>query len=112
MVTPAWRLKPAVLLSTLTVLSNNLLVDFNPLRWVPGFESMNINEILTFLIDQVMLPVGGLMIAIFAGWVMQPANTREELALGRGWKFRAWYFLIRYLVPLALLSILVLGITE
>lgn len=102
----------ALVLSSLVALSYNHLTDFNPLNWLPGFAGKNINEILGFLIDQIMLPVGGLLIAIFAGWVMTKESTREELGMASPHLFNLWHFLIRYIVPIAVFLVLVLGITE
>ena len=102
----------SLVLCSFTALSFNHLKDFEPLGWLPLFAGMNINELLTFLIDQVLLPVGGLLIALFAGWVMHRETTRDELAMANPRLFALWYFLIRYIVPVAVFLVLVLGISE
>ena len=58
-----------------------------------------------FLSTTVMLPLGGLLIAIFAGWRMSRANTREELGLNDGVMYAAWRFLVRYIAPLGVMII-------
>jgi len=101
-----------LVLSQLSIFSYNTLEDFSPLNAIPGFAGKNLNDILGFITDQIMLPVGGLLIALFAGWVMRDSSTRDELALGNPLVYKLWRFLIRYIVPVAVFLVLVLGITE
>lgn len=98
-------------LSILSILSYNQLAGFTPLAWLPGFDGKNVNDILGFLTDQLMLPLGGLLIAIFVGWFMSADSSKDELAPSRAWHFSAWRFLLRYLAPPAVAIMLVLGVT-
>ena len=66
---------------------------------------------LDYLPNQIMLPLGGLLIALFAAWFIHPDSARAELALGRPWQFRAWQMLIRYVAPPAVLLILGFGLS-
>ena len=88
-------------LAIFSVLSYNLIADYKVL----GFD---LNGILDFTSNQIMLPVGGLLIAIFAGWVIKRSSSEEELHMGRF--FSAWYLLIRYLVPVAIVVVLLTGL--
>ena len=58
-------------------------------------------DVLDILTSTFMLPLGGLAIAIFAGWVMKRADTADELTMGSGSAFDIWYLLIRYVSPIA-----------
>lgn len=58
-------------------------------------------DVLDILTSTFMLPLGGLAIAIFAGWIMQRKDTMDELAMGDHLGFRLWYVLVRYISPLA-----------
>ena len=84
-------------LAIFSVLSYNVIGDHRVL----GFD---LNGILDFTSNQIMLPIGGLLIAIFTGWVVKRSSSREELRMGS--LFSAWYLLIRYLVPLAIVVVL------
>ncbi|MEX1199853.1 MAG: sodium-dependent transporter [Methylophaga sp.] len=64
-------------------------------------------ELLDYLTANIMLPLGGLLIAIFAGWVMRRANSEEELAIKPAFLFHGWRFLVRYIAPLAILVVFV-----
>jgi NSS family neurotransmitter:Na+ symporter len=80
------------------------VLSFNEWSGVTLF-GQTIFGILDFLTSNVMLPVGGLLIALFAGWVMKREASEEELAL-RAVLYDAWYFLIRFVTPVGVLLIL------
>lgn len=58
-------------------------------------------DVLDILTANFLLPLGGLAMALFAGWFMSRESTRDELALAEGAAFRLWRLLIRYVAPLA-----------
>jgi len=64
---------------------------------------------LDYLASNWFLPVGGFLIALFAGWAMSPRETREELEQGHGRMagYSGWRFLIRFAAPLAVGAIIV-----
>lgn len=79
-------------------------------QWrVAGYD---LNAILDYLANQVLLPLGGLLIAVFAGWQMNRESTRMELGLPDGRVFGLWRFLIRYPVPVAVLLIFLMGVSS
>jgi NSS family neurotransmitter:Na+ symporter len=55
-------------------------------------------ELIDHLTSNVLLPVGGLAVAIFAGWALPPALLREELGLRERWA-RALRFALRWITP-------------
>lgn len=57
---------------------------------------------LDFLTNNIMMPLGGLLIALFVGWRMREASIRDELAGMSEGGFRLWYAMLRWLCPLAL----------
>jgi len=86
----------------LTVLSFNVWKNVHPLT-VLGFSSSRTPfEIIDYLASNIMLPVGGLMVALMAGWAISRANVSHELNIGSGTGFRLWYGTVRYVVPIAL----------
>ena len=91
------------LLSVVSILSHN--------HWAGvSLFGANLAAVLDYLPNQIMLPLGGLMIAIFAAWLIRADSTRAELALSQPWQFRAWLVLIRFVAPSAVLLILVFGL--
>ncbi|MEM1404468.1 MAG: sodium-dependent transporter [Pseudomonadota bacterium] len=91
--------------SVLSILSYNLLDEMR-------IGGMNFNAVMDYFSNQILLPLGGLLIAVFAGWFMLREHSRDEfVGLSEG-AYRLWYLLIRYVVPPALAIIFVLGVTE
>jgi NSS family neurotransmitter:Na+ symporter len=80
-----------------TVLSFSELAGFRFLRGT-------IYDNIDYLTSNVMLPLGGVFIAVFAGWVMCRNSSAEELG-GAGARYTAWRFLARYLSPIAILFV-------
>lgn len=58
----------------------------------------NLFELLDYLTANLMLPLGGMGIAIFAGWKMHTRDAERELGLSAP-LFLIWQFLCRYLAP-------------
>jgi NSS family neurotransmitter:Na+ symporter len=54
----------------------------------------------------VLLPLVGLMLATFAGWVLRPETTREALAIQSPCAHDVWLWLNRLVIPLMLVMLL------
>jgi NSS family neurotransmitter:Na+ symporter len=81
-------------LGLLSVLSFSTMKDVD---WIGG---MNFFELVTTVPTDLFLPVGGLLIAIFAAWVMSRDTALRALDAGPN-GFRVWQFLVRYVsIPL------------
>ena len=80
-----------------SVLSFNELADFT-------FWRGTILDNLDHLALNIMLPLGGLLIVIFAGWVMCRNSTAEELG-GVNNIYRLWRFLARVVAPVGILFV-------
>ncbi len=72
----------------------------------------NFFEVLDYLTANIMLPLGGFFIAIFAGRVMLSRHAQEELAIENKVLFSVWSFLVRYVAPAAVFLVFlnVLGV--
>ncbi|MFA5530418.1 MAG: sodium-dependent transporter [Thiohalomonadaceae bacterium] len=71
-------------------------------------------DLLDYLATNVMLPLGGLLIAVFAGWFMSRRSSVEELGIGDAAIYRGWRFLIRYISPvlIALVFLRLIGVIQ
>ena len=69
----------------------------------------NFFEWMDYLTSNVMLPVGGILIAIYAGWMVKRSVLEDQADLGNGWLFKSWLWLVRLLVPTAVFLILLHG---
>jgi len=81
-----------------SVLSFNVLAD---VKFLAGTIFDNVD----YLTSNIMLPLGGLLIAVFAGWVMCRNSTSDELGTA-GNVFKTWRLLARFVAPLGILFVL------
>lgn len=67
----------------------------------------NFFETIDSLVSVWMLPIGGLMVAIYTGWVLPSEMLKEEFEAGSkfGWLFKPWIFFIRWVAPIAIICI-------
>ena len=56
-------------------------------------------DVLDILSANIMLPLGGLLIAFFAGWIMSREASRDELEIGDGTAYQVWQISTRYIAP-------------
>lgn len=94
------------LLGIASILSLNAWSGFTPLAMFPLFEGKTIFDLLDYLTANVLLPLGGLTVAVFAGWFLKRATLEEELALPQPW-FGLWYSVLRYISPVAVAIVFV-----
>lgn len=66
-----------------------------------GKEVHNLFEVLDHLAADILLPLGGVLIALFTGWVMKEHATREELNTS-ALTYTIWRFCIRWVTPVAI----------
>ncbi len=81
-----------------SVLSFNVLSDVT-------FLAGTIFDNIDYLTSNIMLPLGGLLITIFAGWVMCRNSTADELG-GSGAMYKVWRLLAQYVAPVGILFVL------
>lgn len=81
-----------------SVLSFNVLSDVT-------FLAGTIFDNVDYLTSNIMLPLGGLLITIFAGWVMCRNSTSDELGSSGG-MYKAWRLLARFVAPIGILFVL------
>jgi len=86
------------LLGFLNVLSFSTLSDVT-------FLNGTIFDNLDFLASNIMLPMGGFLITVFAGWVMCRNSTADELDPAAGTIYRLWRLLTRYVAPVAVILV-------
>ena len=61
-------------------------------------------DFLDYLTANIMLPLGGLFIAIFAGWVMHVQSSKDELNTTEN-SYKLWTVLVRYITPVAVMIV-------
>ncbi len=72
------------------------------------FGDMTLFSIFDFVTGQVFLPIGGLLTCLFIGWYVPRKVVSDEFTNWgtlRGSLFGMWYFLVRFICPLAIIAI-------
>ncbi|MGR9043920.1 MAG: sodium-dependent transporter [Gammaproteobacteria bacterium] len=77
-----------------TVFSFNIWSDFK-------IFDRTLFDLLDYLTANLMLPIGGFCVAVFAGWIMKEEHSRLELKLSNPVYYQAWKFLVCYISPAA-----------
>ena len=90
-----------------TVFSFNLWESYYPLARFGVMAGMTIFDVLDFTTSNIIMPAVGLLMSLFAGWVLSGPTVEEALGVkGKAW-FRLWRFSLRYIAPLGVISIFV-----
>ncbi len=63
-------------------------------------------DLFDYLTANILLPLGGILIAVFAGWVLPRSASADELAMGEGLGYLLWRFLVRWVAPIAVALVL------
>lgn len=83
------------------------ILSFN---WMAGPEyhlfGKNFFDALDFLTTNILLPLGGVLIALFAGWAMKETKVMRELEMKNQPVYIAWRISVRVIAPLAILAVL------
>ena len=78
--------------------------------WEDKFFGLGFFDLLDFVTAKMMLPLNGLLVCLFVGWYLKKSLSRDELT--NGGTLRAPYYplymlLLRYVVPVAILLIMI-----
>ncbi|WP_339323319.1 sodium-dependent transporter [Paenibacillus sp. FSL W8-0194] len=98
------RMKSVLIISVLVLLVG--LPSALSFGIVPAFTHMgskNFFDWLDFIASNILLPVGGLITTLFAGYFWKGAA--EAAGLKSGW-FRVWLFMLRYIAPILVVLVL------
>ena len=90
----------------LTVFSFNIWSDVTPLGQFSTFEGKTMFDLIDYFTANLMMPLGGILMALFVGWRIKPSVLAEDLSFGSTVLFNVWLWMIRVVVPLAILWVL------
>jgi NSS family neurotransmitter:Na+ symporter len=89
-----------------TVLSFNAWSDVTPLAGFASFADMNIFALIDYFTANLLMPLGGILMALFVGWLVRPAVLAEDLFSGKPLLFTIWLWMVRLVAPLAIVGVL------
>jgi NSS family neurotransmitter:Na+ symporter len=93
-----------------TVFSFNEWSEFRLLPFIPALADRTVFGILDYLVSNLMMPAGGVAVAVLAGWSLSRAVTREALSGSSERLYNAWRFLVRYVVPVTISWIFIVNL--
>ena len=99
------RMQSALIIGIATwLLGITVVMSFNDWGDIKIVFGLNIFETLDKLTSTILLPLGGLMMAIFAGYVMKTNHVQEELDL-KDFGFKCWRMTNNIIAPIAILAV-------
>jgi len=90
-----------------TIFSFNHLSNFTPLDFIKPLEGKTIFGLLDYISSNLLMPMGGILMAILAGWFLSSDVSFKEMNITNPWQFRVWRFLIRFMAPLIVLALFI-----
>jgi NSS family neurotransmitter:Na+ symporter len=91
-------------MGAITALSFNEWSEVRPLSWIGIASTKTPFELLDYATSNILMPLGGVMVAVLAGWGLRAAVVAEEMhwPLG-GARMRAFGVLLRWVIPAVVL---------
>ncbi len=90
-----------------TVFSFNYWSNFTPLSFIKAFKGKTIFGLIDYFGSNLLMPVGGILMAILAGWILSRQVVFEEMNMKSNWQFMLWRFLVRFMAPLIVLALFI-----
>jgi NSS family neurotransmitter:Na+ symporter len=87
-------------------------LGFGVLQDVTLVGGRSILDAMDFLAVDLLLPLNGLLLAVLLGWLWPRHEALDAADLTTSRLGRAWHASLRYLVPVLVLCILVIGLLQ
>ena len=109
-----WNRRKSSIISMLTIFIIGIFctLSFGPLKNATLFGK-TIFDLFDLITASYLMPIGALAMTIFLGWVYPKVDVKDEITNGgtlKGNLFEVYYFILRFVAPIALAIILVSGI--
>jgi len=111
------RTKAAVMIGSGTFLAGLVTVfSFSSwenvylLDWIPAFAGKTPFDLIDYVVTNIMMPLGGMLYALFAGWWLSKKISIYEMDIGEGALFKLWLLLVRIVAPLAVAAVFVFNL--
>jgi NSS family neurotransmitter:Na+ symporter len=98
------------LVGLITVFSFSSWQNVYLLDAIPIFDGKTPYDLIDYIVTNVIMPLGGLLYALFAGWWLSRETSVYEMGIGDGAMFKLWLLLVRVVAPLAVAAIFVFNL--
>jgi len=93
-------------MGAVTALSFNRWADVHPLNWIGVVSTKSPFELLDYATSNILMPLGGVLVAILAGWGLGSALLAEEMRWSQGSAILVGFrVLLRWVIPAAVLTL-------
>ena len=82
--------------------------SFNVWEDLHFVNGMTFFDLMDYVSNNILLPLGGVLIALFAGWGIDQQITRDQLAVSPG-VYQIWRFVTRFIAPTAVFLVFLLA---
>ena len=111
------RTKAAVMIGCGTFLAG-LITVFSFSSWenvylldsIPTFAGKTPFDLIDYMVTNIMMPLGGMLYALFAGWWLSKQTSIYEMGIGDGALYKLWLLLVRIVAPLAVAAVFVFNL--
>ena len=100
----------AFVLGLITVLSFSRWENVFLLDGVAALAGKTPFGLIDYLVSNIMLPLGGMLYALFAGWWVSRKIQVAQIGVGDGAVFALWRVLARVIAPLAIAAVFVFNL--
>jgi len=98
------------LMGLVTVFSFSTWENTYPLSQFEVFATMTPFNLIDYLVSNVLMPLGGMLYAIFAGWWLTKEDLLSESGLQDGAVFKLWLILLKVVAPLAVATVFIFNL--
>jgi len=85
-------------------------LGIGPLSDITIIGDRDILDSMDFIASNILLPLGGLIIALFIGWGWKKSDALEASDLGETILGSFWIYTVRYIAPIAILIIFLVSV--
>jgi len=109
-----WHRRKATLIAATVITITGIICTMSQGPWesIRLFD-LNVFEILDWTSANLLLPLGGFFIVIFAGWFLSKDMVKNEITNNgtvRSVLFEAYLFIVRFIAPIVILMIFLFGL--
>ena len=80
-------------------------IGFSDVELNQDFFKLNMFKVIDFFTVSIMLPLGGLLISVFAGWIMDTDSMEREFSFSQRYIFPFWQIMVRYVSPIFVIMV-------
>ena len=88
------------------------VLSFNEWSDKAFIGDLNFLDSVDYLANQFLMPIGGMMVAIFAGWFLKPDLALDEFSGIQLKVFNTWRFFIRFISPTLVAAVFIYQLTS